>query len=157
NTQTSFVMHMTDSHAGTHLVPPAYALPRPGFDNNDYAPEVRKWLKEYEKKYGPRPTSDVTTENVPIAQTCVPARVIDVKHLLGRAPERVREGKPSSPEISPEQIRAYEKREGDLRPGDVVIFQSGWSDRHYRSGPAGSACMEAPLNGKAEGWPAPGP
>ena len=44
--------HTLDSHTGTHLVPPAYALPRKGFDNNNYAPDVRKWLVEYEAKFG---------------------------------------------------------------------------------------------------------
>ena len=78
NTKTPFEMHMLDSHAGTHLVPPAYALPAPGFDNATYSPEVRDWLAEYEAKYGAAGTSDVTTEKVPIAQTCGPARVIDV-------------------------------------------------------------------------------
>jgi kynurenine formamidase len=154
NTRTAFVMHMLDSHAGTHLVPPAYALPRPGFDNRAYAPQVRGWLAEYEKKYGPRPTSDVTADKVPLAQTCGPARVIDVKHLLGTTPK----GRwPLSPEITQAEIRAYEKRQGELKPGDVVLFRSGWSDRYYRPLPAGSACMEEPLNGKKEGWPAPGP
>ena len=38
NTRTAFPMHMLDSHAGTHLVPPAYALPAPGFDNSDAMP-----------------------------------------------------------------------------------------------------------------------
>src|SRR5262249_30646395 len=83
NTKAPFMMHMTDSHAGTHLVPPAYALPSAGFDNAAYAPEVRAWLAEYEKKYGPRGTSNITTDKVPLSQTCGLARVIDVKHLLG--------------------------------------------------------------------------
>src|SRR5262249_13803799 len=60
--------HTMDSHAGTHLVPPAYALPTQGFDDASYNPEVRAWLAEYEKKYGRRGTSDVTTEKVPVEQ-----------------------------------------------------------------------------------------
>src|ERR1051325_8333186 len=83
NTKAAFPMHMLDSNAGTHLVPPAYALPPAGFDNATYAPEVRAWLTAYEKKYGPRGTSTVTVDKVPLAQTCGPARVIDVTHLLG--------------------------------------------------------------------------
>ena len=59
--------------------------------------------------------------------------------------------------ITPEVIRRYEKEHGELRPGDVVIFRSGWSDRYVRPFPQGDACMADPLNGKAEGWPAPGP
>jgi kynurenine formamidase len=153
NTKTAFPMHMMDSHAGTHLVPPAYALPPKGFDK-DLAPEVRAWLGEYEKKYGKRGTSNVTTEKVPLEQTCGPARVIDVSHLAGttKKPQW-----PASPEIKEADIRAWEKKNGELKAGDIVIFQSGWSDRHYRPLPAGSACMEGPLNGKSEGWPAPGP
>ena len=44
-----------------------------------------------------------------------------------------------------------------LKAGDIVLFQSGWSDQHYKPLPRGSACMEEPLNGQREGWPAPGP
>src|SRR5262249_18908649 len=55
------------------------------------------------------------------------------------------------------EVRAYEKREGELKPGDLVLFRTGWSDRHYRPLPAGASCMDEPLNGKKEGWPAPGP
>ncbi len=59
--------HILDSHAGTHLVPPAYALPAKGFDNKSYARQVQEWLAEYEKKYGPRGNRYMTTEKVPIA------------------------------------------------------------------------------------------
>src|SRR5262249_17894926 len=147
NTKTSFVMHMMDSHAGTHLVPPAYALPRRACDNGTYAPEVREWLRDYEKKYGPRGTSDVTTEKVPLEQTCGPARVISVKHLAGTTKK---EQWPASPDITEAVIRAYEKEAGEVKPGDIVLFQSGWSDQYYRPLPAGSACMDEPLNGKRE-------
>ncbi len=159
NTRTAFVMHMSDSHAGTHLVPPAYALPLPGFDNATYATEVQEWLSEYEKKYGPRGVSDVTTEKVPIGQTCGPARVIDVKHLMGRAvpKQNLATREPASPEITTADLQNHEKKQGAFKPGDIVIFHSGWSDEHYRPGPKGSACMEDPLNGKREGWPVPGP
>src|SRR5262249_19342952 len=74
-------------------------------------------------------------------------------HLIGTIPK---DQWPASPEITEGEIRAWEKRQGALKPGDVVLFRSGWSDRHYRPLPAGEACMEAPLNGKKEGWPAPG-
>lgn len=154
NTRTAFVMHMADSHAGTHLVPPAYALPLPGFDDAAYAPEVQGWLREYEKKYGPRGSSDVTTEKVPIGQTCGPARVIDVKHLIGATRK---EQWPASPEITKSDLQKYEKAQGAFKPGDIVIFQSGWSDQHYRPLPKGASCMEHPLNGTHEGWPAPDP
>jgi kynurenine formamidase len=154
NTKTPFVYHLMDSNTGTHLVPPAYALPPAGFDDSGYAPEARDWLAEYEKKYGRRGSSDVTTEKVPVAQTCGPARVIDVTHLIGTT---AKDKWPASPEIKETDIQAYEKQHGELKPGDIVVFRSGWTDKFYRPLPAGEACMADPLNGKAEGWPAPGP
>src|SRR5437763_424796 len=119
NTRMPFEMHMLDSHTGTHLVPPAYALPPDGFDDATYSPEVRMWLAEYEGKYGRRGTSDLTTEKVPIAQTCGPARIIDVTHLLGTTDSQTW---PASPEITVDDIRKDEARLGELRPGDVVIL-----------------------------------
>jgi kynurenine formamidase len=154
NLKIPFETHMLDSHTGTHLVPPAYALPRKGFDNNSYSPEVRGWLAEYEKSYGPRGTSDVTTEKVPLAQTCGRARIIDVKHLVGTTDKK---SWPASPEITPADIHRHEKEHGDLKPGDIAIFASGHSDKYFKPLPAGKACMDDPLNGLSEGWPAPGP
>jgi kynurenine formamidase len=126
----------------------------PGFDNQTYPPEVRDWLAAYETKYGPRGTSEVTTEKVPISHTCGPARVIDVRHLLGTTD---RKDWPASPEITLAEIQKYESKEGELKPGDVVIFHSGYSDQFLKPFPQGNACMADPLNGKREGWPAPGP
>jgi kynurenine formamidase len=154
NTRTPFDMHMLDSHTGTHLVPPAYALPSQGFDNATYAPQVREWLADYERAYGRRGTSDVTTEQVPLSQTCGPARVIDVRQLIGKTH---RNRWPASPEISPVDIQSFEKEHGELQAGDIVIFYSGWSDQYCQPQPLGKACMDDPLNGRSEGWPAPGP
>ncbi len=146
--------HILDSHTGTHLVPPAYALPLKGFDNAEYDPDVRGWLAEYEKKYGPRGTSNVTAEKVPLAQTCGRARVIDVRPLLGTTEKKVW---PASPEITTAIIQRYEKQHGELKAGDIVVFRSGWSDRYVKPFPEGDACMAEPLQGKREGWPALGP
>jgi kynurenine formamidase len=146
--------HILDSHTGTHLVPPAYALPRKGFDNGDYPPEVRGWLAEYEKKYGARGFSDVTTEKVPLEQTCGRARVLNVRSLAGTTD---RKDWPASPEITASFIQRYEKQHGELKAGDIVVFRSGWSDRHVQPLPRGDSCMVDPLRGRSEGWPAPGP
>jgi kynurenine formamidase len=154
NTRTPFAMHMLDSHTGTHLVPPAYALPHQGFDDKTYAPEVQEWLAAYEQRYGRRGTSDLTTEKVPLSQTCGPARVIDVRHLIGSTDPK---SWPASPEITIADIQKDENTHGALNAGDIVIFHSGWSDRYCHSMPGGKLCMEDPLNGTCEGWPAPGP
>ena len=146
--------HMLDAHAGTHLVPPSFALPAAGFDNASYAPDVQKWLAEYEQQHGPRGTSNVTTEQVPLAQTCGSARVIDVKHRLGTTDPK---NWPQSPEITVADIEQNEQKQGPLTPGTIVIFHSGYTDRHFKPLPQGLACLADPLNGKREGWPAPGP
>lgn len=146
--------HLVDAHAGTHLVPPSYALPPAGFDNKRYAPRVQKWLSEYEAKHGPRGTSDVTAEKVPLEQTCGRARVIDVKHRVGTTSSS---DWPRSPEITVDDIKQFEKEHGELAPGEIVVFQSGYTDEHFGPLPAGSACLADPLAGKREGWPAPGP
>jgi kynurenine formamidase len=129
-------------------------LPNHGFDDRTLAPEVQEWLAHYQKRYGQRGSSDIRTEKVAIEQTCGPARVIDVRHLAGTTDPKTW---PASPEIRPEVIDRYEKANGPLGPGDVVIFHTGWSDRFSRPLPGGKACLEDPLNGKSEGWPAPGP
>jgi kynurenine formamidase len=154
NTKTPFETHMFSSHSGTHLIPPTFALPHQGFNDQRYSAEVGDWLAEYQAKYGPRGTSDMTTEKVPVSQTCGPARVIDVTHRAGSTD---RKSWPASPEITVADVDAYESKHGALKPGDVVIFRTGWTDRYYHPVPEGKACMDDPLNGKSEGWPAPGP
>ena len=148
------VTHEMDSHSGTHLFAPADALPPDGFNNGSYAPEVQKWLAEYEKKYGPRGNSSITAEKVPISQTCGWVRVIDVRQLQGTTDKK---SWPASPEITPAEIKKYEAQHGELKAGNIVIFYSGYSDQCFQPFPEGKACMADPLNGVSEGWPAPGP
>ena len=145
--------HIMDAQAGTHLVPPAYALPAPGFDNRKYSPGVQRWLSEYEKQFGKRGTSTVTTEQIPLEQTCGEARVIDVRGLVGSTGQ---DSWPASPAITVQHVRAFEKQHGGLKPGQVVVFRSGHTDRTFRPLPEGTACLSDPLNGKTEGWPAVG-
>ena len=144
--------HLLDAHAGTHLVPPSYALPPPGFDNGNYGPQVQKWLAEYEAKFGVRGTSTVTAEAVPLEQTCGRARVIDVRHRIGTTSSS---DWPRSPEITVGDVELFEKQQGALKPGEIVAFYSGYSDEHFKPLPAGTACLADPLAGKREGWPAP--
>ena len=145
--------HLMDSMAGTHLVPPSYALP-PTNDRIDYAPEVRAALEQYEAKYGARDISSMTTEQVPLDWTCGEARVIDVRFLAGTT-DSVRW--PASPEITVAHIQAHEQKSGQLQPGDVVIFQTGHNDKYLKPAPDDTGLWVDPLAGKSEGWPAPGP
>ena len=145
--------HLMDSMAGTHLVPPSFALPAAG-DKPAYSPEVRGWLEEFEKKYGPRGASSMTTEKVPLDWTCGPARVIDVTSLVGSTDKA---SWPASPEITAAHIQAFEKKHGELKTGDVVLFHTGHLDRHFKPQPNDAGVWSDPLSGKSEGWPAPGP
>lgn len=145
--------HLMDAMTGTHLVPPAYALPAPG-ESPEYAPEVRGWLEDYESRYGPRGTTTLTTDNVPIEWTCGPPRVIDVRSLIGTTSA---DSWPASPEIRVEHLEEFERTQGPLQAGDVVIFYTGHIDRHLQSDSAGTALWLDPLHGRTEGWPVPGP
>jgi len=145
--------HMMDSMAGTNLVPPSYALPTPG-TKVQYSPEVRGWLEEYEKTYGKRGFSEMTTDKVPLDWTCGEARVINVRKLVGSTEKK---SWPNSPEITVKHIKEFEARQGDLRPGDVVVFETGHVDKHFKPEPADTGLWADPLRGDAEGWPAPGP
>jgi len=145
--------HLMDAMAGTHLVPPSFALPA-GESPRPYAPEIRGWLQEYEEKYGRRGTSSLTTEQVPLGWTCGEARVIDVRSLVGSTESR---SWPASPEITVAHVEAYERTTNPLRPGDVVIFRTGHNDRHLLPSMSDSGVWIDPLRGKTEGWPAPGP
>ena len=145
--------HLMDSMTGTHLVPPSYALP-PDDEPVPYAPEVGGWLTEYEKKYGPRGSSTMTTEQVPLSWTCGRARVIDVRSLVGTTRQQ---SWPESPEIKVEQVKAFEQKHGELNAGDIVIFHTGHNDRYLQLAPGDKELWSKPLNGTSEGWPAPGP
>ena len=145
--------HLMDSMAGTNLVPPSFALPPPGVQVA-YAPEVRGWLAEYQQKYGPRGFSSMTTEQVPLDWTCGDARVIDVTSLVGSTQK---DAWPASPEITPVHIEAFEKKQGTLKPGEIVIFHTGHIERHFKPRPDDAGLWTDPLNGNSEGWPAPGP
>jgi kynurenine formamidase len=145
--------HLMDAMTGTHLVPPSFALPA-AEPPIPYAPEIRGWLQEYEKKYGRRGTSSLTTEQVPLDWTCGEARVIDVRSLVGSTQST---NWPASPEITVAHVEAYERTTNPLRPGDVVIFRTGYNDRNLLLPMDNSGMWIDPLRGKTEGWPAPGP
>ena len=143
--------HIFDSHAGTHLVPPSYALPPEPQPIAAARPETRSWLEEFEKEFGPRGASQVTTEQVPLEQTCGWMRVVDVRQLVGTIR---RDRWPASPLVTVEELKRFEMQHGPIQPGEVVVFRTGHTDRHFLPRTAGNACLTDPINGKSEGWPA---
>jgi kynurenine formamidase len=149
--------HMMDSMAGTHLVPPSYALSASDVPMQD-SPEVRLWLDEYEKKFGKRAQSDLTTDQVPIEWTCGDVRVIDVRSLVGITD---RSAWPASPQITSAMIDRYERETGELVPGQIVVFYTGVIDRYLKmpadaQGNYGSGLWTDAYSRKTEGWPALG-
>jgi kynurenine formamidase len=81
--------------------------------------------------------------------------VIDVRSLAGTTDSK---GWPASPEITPEHIRKFESSNGPLQPGEIVVFQTGQSERCVNAKGSGApVCFLDPMNGKSEGWPSPGP
>ncbi|MFN8711169.1 MAG: cyclase family protein [Planctomyces sp.] len=145
--------HLMDAMAGTHLVPPAFALPPEGV-SPEYSAEVRGWLEEYERRFGPLGRSSMTTEKVPLEWTCGPVRVIDVRGLIGSTNKA---NWPASPEITPAMVEEFETKSGRLKPGDIVVFQTGHVDRFLKAAPNDLGMWSDPIGGKTEGWPAPSP
>ena len=145
--------HLMDAMAGTHLVPPSFALPVAG-EQPAYAAEVRGWLQEYEQKFGPRGVSDMTTDKVPLDWCCGNLRVLDMRSLIGSTDKK---NWPASPEITSSHIQTWEKSHGELQSDDVVLFRTGHIDQHFKGPPDDAAVWSDPLQGRSEGWPAPGP
>lgn len=145
--------HRMDAMTGTHLVPPSYALPRPG-TNPEYSPEVRGWIEEYQSKFGKLGRSERTADKVPLDWTCGPARVVDVQNLVATTPPS---RWPWSPEITVAHLQQYEAKTRPFEPGEIVILETGHNSKYLKPTPNDAALWSDPLSGKSEGWPAPGP
>jgi kynurenine formamidase len=111
-------------------------------------------LQEYEREFGKRGFSSMTTEKVPIEWTCGEARVMDVTSLIGTTKKAEW---PASPEITPDHIKTFEKDNGALRKGDIVIFRTDHVQTHLKPPPHDAGLWSDPMSGETEGWPAPGP
>jgi kynurenine formamidase len=148
--------HTMDSRTGTHVVPPAQYGPPPGFDRAKFDDQTRRWLEEFEQRYGALKTTDMTSDKVPIHYFMGPARVIDVQDVVGTTDRR---NWPASPAITVEMVQNYEKATGDLKAGEVVIFETGHTTTHFRPLERGrnDDTVKGPLDGQSEGWPAAGP
>ncbi|MGI8649874.1 MAG: cyclase family protein [Rubrobacter sp.] len=123
-----------DEHCGTHFDAPTHFIPPPGS--------------------GLPCASDLGTESgekVPLDDLMGNAVVVDVSFLSEGGEPGV------SPFITPDHIKDFERENGELQAGEVVLLRTGW-DRHYVEGEAGERYMYGPLVTKAsQGWPAPSP
>ena len=149
--------HLFDSFAGTHVVLPSFSLPADRAELAAAAPAIREAVAGYEKRHGPLGTSTMRTSDAPLASMMGPAHVVDIRGLVGTA--AFAEGKPTSPLVT----RGFLEKHAATRPfkpGEVVLFFSGHTDKHLAPLPAAPAlepCLAKPLAGTAEGWPAVAP
>jgi kynurenine formamidase len=122
---------LIDEHTGTHMDAPAHFIPPPESGLPDAGP-----------------AGAIGVADVDPAQLTGPAAVI-------AAPEPA-SGQPGiSPLIEPGTVLDWEKVNGGLAAGDVVLFHTGW-DRRYLPGADGAGYLhDVVVTGRAPGWPAP--
>jgi isatin hydrolase len=121
-----------DDHCGTHVDAPSHFIP----PRDSGLPHAG-------------PLGSQSGEQIPLADLMGPAAVVDVMSLASA-------GAPgASPWITPDDLRAWEAREGLFRRGEIVLLHTGW-DRYYVPWPEGRAYAYDPVVTRTgPGWPAP--
>lgn len=146
--------HMFDSHAGTHLVMPSFALPDAVDRGTTALAPVAGWREEFERKWGKLPEAVEFTEKAPLERLMGRAHVVDARPLRGKV--KAEPGRPAGAVISREFLEEH-ARSKPFKAGEVVVFRSGFSDEFFRPLPAApdkDALFVKPLEGESEGWPA---
>jgi kynurenine formamidase len=118
-------------HAGTHFDAPPHAIP----PSRSGLPNANKW-------------GDVYGEDVALDKLHGALAVLNVRHLRADAIPG------SSPPVTVEHVQQWEREHGDLEPGDIFTFYTGW-DEFYLPYPEGHAFINLPFEGRAPAWPAP--
>ena len=95
---------------------------------------------------------EVTGDKYPLGHLMGPAAVIDLTAIRDEAAPGL------SPKITVEMVKQWEKENGEIEAGDVVLFHSGYTNAYYKPFPQGERLTLAPVKLKTEpGWPAPVP
>lgn len=131
-----------NEHTGTQMDFPPHFIPPPGV-KVDGAPS-----NEFGRKTG---------DKYDLTAFFGPAVVVDVRELL-----EANDRPGTSARITPEWLRAWEKRHGRIKRGDVPVWFSGYTDRYYRPFPNGDRFQDRmlwkPIVEKSEpGWVAAHP
>jgi kynurenine formamidase len=123
-----------DEHTGTHVDFPSHNIPssRSGLPNSG-------------------PAGDARGDEYPLENLCGPAAVVDVRSLLDQSLPG------NSPAITPEILREWEKDNGQINSGDIVLLNSGYCDRYFSPLPGGNRMFEPVTTAQVPGWPAPSP
>lgn len=128
----SYVYTM-EEHTGTHCDAPSHTIP----DEGSGLP----WAG---------PAGAISLEKIPVSMFMGEAAVIDVTDLTGTG------GPGQSPIITVERVRQWEEQNGEIHKGDIPLFYTGWTDRHYKPFPEGFRLeRDCRLLKKTDGWPAP--
>lgn len=127
--------YVIDEHTGTQSDFPAHFIPPP----DSGLPHAG-------------PMGLMTGDRYPLDRMMGPAVVIDVSAKLEAAPPG------ESARITVADVQEWERRHGPIKPGEVVLFRSGYTDRHYKPFPEGKRLTFDVIVSKAKpGWPAPEP
>lgn len=127
--------YVIDEHTGTQVDFPAHFIPPPD-SKLPFAGEQGR----------------VTGDKYPLERLLGPAAVIDVTALIDKAAPG------TSPHITVAHIQEWEKKHGEIRGGEIVLFRSGYTDKYYKPFPEGKRLTFEPIVTKsAPGWPAPEP
>lgn len=127
--------YIIDEHTGTQTDFPAHFVPPPGSG----LPHAG-------------PMGALTGDKYPLDRMMGPAVVIDVTDRIDAAPGG------ESALITVADVQAWERRHGEIKPGEVVLFHSGYTDRYYKPLPEGlRLTFEVVVTKTKPGWPAPEP
>ena len=127
--------YVIDEHTGTQSDFPAHFVPPPGSG----LPHAG-------------PMGLMTGDKYPLERMMGPAVVIDVSGLLDKA------GPGISPVITLVKVQEWEKKNGPIKTGEVVLFRSGYTNKYYKPLPEGLRLTYEPVVAKTKpGWPAPEP
>lgn len=127
--------YVIDEHTGTQSDFPAHFVPPPGSGLPNAGP-----------------MGEVTGDKYPLSRMMGPAAVMDVSDIRDAAEPGF-----SAP-ITVERIQAWEAEHGEIQPGDVVLFYSGYSDAYYKPFPEGARLTYQVIVEKTQpGWPSPTP
>lgn len=96
------------------------------------------------------PTGTLTGDKYPLDRMMGPAVVIDVKSIVDAG-----ELGKSAP-ITLAMVQEWEKKNGAIQKGEVVLFHSSYTDKYYKPLPEGRRMTYEPVLLKTKpGWPAP--
>lgn len=98
-----------EEHTGTHFDAPPHFIPDP----------------KYNLPYS-TPAGEMTVEKVPLQQLMGEADVIDVSTLTDTSEPG------ESPRITADHVKEWEKKYGKIDKGEIVLFKTEFSDRHYK-------------------------